>query len=428
MGTQRLYSAGESSRRITRKLTLANLAMLVILFTVCIIFLNVFTQTSMTTRTDEKLERDLAGFSQSHLLSESHSQRLPAGLLPLIYFFDIQEGYINPHPADFMIAEHMDEILSRNLPEGYSTQVVENRSYRTYRVVYDNPLLFWEQDESYNVTETVSLLDITSEKAMIDSLRFASVGCLLVSILVFGIFSYWRARKAIVPINEAWEKQRQFAADTSHELRNPLASIQTNAELLLANPDQTIEQESKRVASILDSSHHMSSMVSTLLTLARADADQDEFSYSTVDLSQIAETMYEQFAQIASLRDIHVTADIEPGVQLTGDQERLTELLSILLDNAIRYTEPKGSVTISWTIDKNRPVVSIADTGIGIADEEIDAVFQRFYRNDKARFINPEGTGLGLAIARWIVDRHDANLTITSTLNKGTRVTIMFHA
>ena len=427
MGKQRIYSAGESSRRITRKLTLANLIMLVILFALCIVFLNVFTQTSTTARTDEKLERDLAGFSQSHLSSESHSQRLPSGLLPLIFFFDAQEGYINPHPADYMVAEHMDEILSRNLPEGYSTQVIGDRSYRIYRVVYDETLVFWEQDESYNVTETVSFLDITSEKAMIDSLRFASAGCLIASILIFGVFSYWRARKTIVPINEAWEKQRQFAADTSHELRNPLASIQTNAELLLANPDRTVEQESKHVAAILDSSHHMASMISTLLTLARADADQDEFSYSSVDLSEVAESMYEQFAQIASARDIRVIAHIESGVRLTGDRERIGELLSILLDNAIRYTEPGGTVTISCTLDKSRPVVSIEDTGIGIADDEIDSVFQRFYRNDKARFINPEGTGLGLAIARWIVDRHDAELTVSSVLGEGTRFTITFH-
>ena len=171
----------------------------------------------------------------------------------------------------------------------------------------------------------------------------------------------------------------------------------------------------------------MASMISTLLTLARADADQDEFSYSSVDLSEVAESMYEQFAQIASARDIRVIAHIEPGVRLTGDRERIGELLSILLDNAIRYTEPGGTVTISCTLDKSRPVVSIEDTGIGIADDEIDSVFQRFYRNDKARFINPEGTGLGLAIARWIVDRHDAELTVSSVLGEGTRFTITFH-
>lgn len=427
MGRQRIYSAGESSRRIVRKLTFANLAMLVVLFALCVAFLNVFTQSSMTGRTDEKLERDLAGFSQSHLSTEEHSQRLPSGLLPLIFFFDTHEGYINPHPADYMVSEHMDEILARNLPEGYSTQTVDGRSYRVYRVVYDEPLMFWEQGESYNVTETVSLLDITSEKAMIDSLRLASAVCLGVSIIVFGIFSYWRARKTIVPINEAWEKQRQFAADTSHELRNPLASIQANAELLLTNPDRTVKQESRHVAAILDNSHRMSSMISTLLTLARADADQDEFSYSRVDLSEVSHEVCEQFEQIGELRDIRVLSRIEPDVFVTGDRERLAELFSILLDNAIRYTEPGGTITLSCAIERNRPIVSVEDTGIGIANEEIDAVFQRFYRNDKARFINPEGTGLGLAIASWIVDRHDAELTVSSAVGKGTRFAIAFH-
>ncbi len=399
---------------------------MLVLFALCLVFLNVFTQQSLTNQTDQRLARDLDGFSQSHLSPELHSARLPSGLLPIIFFHDQSEGYSNPHPADHMIPSDTDAILSRDLPEGYSTQTVDDRTYRIYRVTHEEPLQFWEQGESFIVDETVSFLSITSEKAMIDLLRIASAASLVVSIAVFGVFCYWQARRTIVPITEAWSKQRQFAADTSHELRNPLASIQANAELLLVNPDHTIEEESRHVAAILESSQRMSSMLSTLLTLARADADQDELTYEQVDLSALLDGLIDQFEQIGSLRGIAVSGSIESSVVLVGDRERLTELFSVLLDNAIRYTGPGGNVRLTCSVERGYPRVAVEDTGIGISAAELDAVFQRFYRNGEARFVNPEGTGLGLSIAQWIAERHNAELSVTSSEGKGSCFTVTF--
>lgn len=426
MGRPRRYIAGESSRRIVRKLTIANLAVMLALFALCLVFLNMFTQQTMTAQTDERLERDLFGFSQSHQSPEEHSQRLPSGLLPIIFFYDEGDGYVNPHPADYMIAEDTDAILARGLPDGYSTQTIHGRTYRIYRVENETPLRFWEQGQSYIVTETVSFVDITPQKAMVDSLRLASILSLLASVVVFGVFCYRQARKSIVPITEAWDKQRQFAADTSHELRNPLAVVQTNAELLLANPNHTIEQESKHVAAILDSSHRMASMLSTLLTLARADADLDEVTYEQLDMSRLLEDLCVQFEQIGSLKGIRMSHDIEPEITLSGDRERLTELFSVLLDNALRYTEPGKTVRLTCRVERGCPCVRVEDTGIGIAEDELESIFQRFYRNDRARFINPEGTGLGLSIAQWIVDRHEAELSVTSVEGEGSCFAVAF--
>ena len=261
---------------------------------------------------------------------------------------------------------------------------------------------------------------------MLHSLQGASVLCLAVSAVLFAAFGYALAKRSLVPINEAWEKQRRFAANTSHELRNPLAVIQTNAELLLRHPDSSVQDESEHVAAILDSSGRMSSMLATLLTLARADADEDEISRERVCLSDVLEETCAQFTQIGAGRGVAVAYDIVPAVQVMGDRKRLAELFSILLDNAIRYTEPGGIVRATCTCATRDATVTIGDSGIGMSPDDRARVFQRFYRSDGARDANPEGTGLGLPIAQWIAERHNAEMHLESEEGRGTVVAIVF--
>lgn len=426
MRRQRIYSAGELSQAITRKLTLSNLAIMLALFTICVAALNVYAVQSTNQRIDAEMERRLQGFTNSHLSAEEHSQRLPGGLLPIIYFLDSTGAYTNPHPSDLIIEEDIDLLLARDLPEGFSTQYAHGRAYRTYVDSYDPALTFWEQGAEYLVSETISFQDITSEDAMLHSLQGASVLGVIVSALLFAGFGFVLARRALVPINEAWEKQRRFAADTSHELRNPLTVIKTNAELLLHHPNRTVQEESEHVAAILDSSNRMSSMLGTLLTLARADADEDEVSREHVDLTEVLDNACAQFQQIGAGRDIALTCDIARCVPVLGDRKRLVELFSILLDNAIRYTPRGGAVRVACARAGKTAVVTVTDTGVGMSPPDFDRVFQRFYRSSVARDMNPEGTGLGLPIAQWIAERHSAELHIESEAGRGTTVTITF--
>ncbi len=426
MAKKTAYSAGESSRRITRKLTFANLAVMTVLLALSLVALNVVTTVATYHRIDSEQVRQLIGFAKSHFSAEEHSERLPAGLLPNIFFLDNDEGYINPHPTDTASPADAEALLASTIPPGESNVTIDGRTFRIHRVVYDDPLVFWEQGHSYQAAETVSITDITSEAANLELLRWVSLACFAVSALVFGIFAYWQARKTIVPINEAWGKQRQFTADTSHELRNPLAVVQANAELLLKNPDATIRDQGAQVAAILDGSGRMSSMLSTLLTLARADADQIEILDERVALSDLLQRDFELFEPIGALRDIAITAALEPGAFVRGDGSRLHELFSVLIDNAIRYTEPGGSVTIACAVRAQEVEVGIVDGGIGMSEKDLASVFERFYRGEGAQTVNPEGTGLGLPIAKWIAERHDATFKIESVRGKGTRVTLAF--
>ncbi|NTU88827.1 MAG: sensor histidine kinase [Actinobacteria bacterium] len=423
---QKVHSTAELSRKITWKIALSNLLAMLTLFILCMVALNVSTNLYITQQIDKEIDRQLQGFTRSHLYPEEHSQRLPAGLLPIIYFYDRDSGYINPHPAESIIEEDVQALLASELSDGFSNQTINGNHYRIYRVEYDPLLTFWELGTSYQVSETVSIQDIQSETAMFELLAKLSAAFIVLGALIFTIQGYLLARRALVPINRAWENQRRFVADTSHELRNPLAIVQTNAELLLNHPENTIEEESERISAILESSSRMSGMLATLLTLARSDANEEEILHEQVDLSAVLTAICEQFIQIAAAREVTMSFSIESGLYILGDKERIIELFSILLDNAIRYSGIQGTVQVMCYQTGGTITVYIVDNGIGISPEDLSSVFNRFYRGDIARSVNPGGTGLGLSIAHWIAERHNAEIQIESEEGEGTRITLKF--
>lgn len=424
--SRRIIDGRSSSKRAVRKLTLANLALMCILFLVCIAALNVYTLSETNRRIDGELEYQLQGFEKSHLSPEEHSSRLPLGLLPVIYFHEIDGDYINPHPGGRVPVADAEALLLRPLPEGHSTQEVDGRWYRVYRVMSQFAQTFWEDGVSYQVDETVSIADVTSEHMMQGSLLLASIAGLIVSFFVFGIYSYRRAKATIEPINDAWERQRRFTADTSHELRNPLASVQANAELMLKSPDSTVAEQGERLGAILDGASRMGSLLSRLLTLARADAGGTDLEMAPVDMGALLEVLAARFSPVAQVRGVEMSVVVFDSCCIKGDSRRLDEMFSILIDNAIRYTPAPGEVTVECRKEKGRVRISVRDNGIGIPEDELDAMFARFHRGDRAREINPEGSGLGLPIAQWIAFGHGAELHFFSEVGKGTTVTAVF--
>lgn len=188
----------------------------------------------------------------------------------------------------------------------------------------------------------------------------------------------------------------------------------------------TVEEESEHVAAIISSSNKMSSMLGTLLTLARSDANEDELRYECTCISDILQTASSQFAQIGAGKGLSFSADIEPALTVLGDAKRLEELFSVLLDNAVRYTQPGGSVRVRCAASNGAVEVSVQDTGIGMPEADLRTVFERFYRGERAREVNPEGMGLGLAIAQWKADRHQASIHVDSEEEKGTTIVLTF--
>jgi signal transduction histidine kinase len=233
---------------------------------------------------------------------------------------------------------------------------------------------------------------------------------------------YWLAGRALQPIQKSVNAQHTFVADASHELRTPLSLIRANAEMLKRGgsspPDPSF------VDDIITETDRLAYLVGQMLTLARSDAAAVKLDLERLDLGAVATDITRQMRLLADEKHISVNTQVDGETIVQGDQQRLGELAIILLDNAIKYTDEGGSVTVRTETQDGRAVLTVTDTGRGIPEEALRHVFDRFYRADKARSREMGGTGLGLAIARWIAEAHGGAIKIDSAVDRGTTVTV----
>ena len=235
---------------------------------------------------------------------------------------------------------------------------------------------------------------------------------------------YLLAGLALRPISAALDRQRAFVADASHELRTPLSLIRANAELLKRHASEPVNANVTSVDDIIQETDRLGSLVGQMLTLARADAGQAALTFAPVDLRQVAEEVTRQVKLLAEEKGVKLAAQVDGPLTMRGDALRLRELLLILLDNALNYTERGGSISLKLAALPGRAQVTVADSGRGIEPEPLRHIFDRFYRADRARSREEGGAGLGLAIAKWIVEGHGGSIRAESEPGRGTTVTV----
>ncbi|MDF2595146.1 MAG: hypothetical protein K0R69_1487 [Clostridia bacterium] len=220
------------------------------------------------------------------------------------------------------------------------------------------------------------------------------------------------------------ERQKQFVSDASHELRTPIAIIEGYTDLLdrWGKEDPKILTES--IHSIKYETHSMKQLVEQLLFLARSDRNTLKVNKTVINLSEVLKQVVKETSFIDDEHEFLCKADEE--VLILGDAHLIKELIRILVDNAIKYTPEGGTITLYSVNTSKNILLSVKDTGIGIASEHIEHLFERFYRAEEARDKNSGGTGLGLAIAKWIADIHTASITVSSTLGEGAEFIVFF--
>ncbi|MDF2960654.1 MAG: sensor histidine kinase [Paenibacillus sp.] len=269
---------------------------------------------------------------------------------------------------------------------------------------------------------------LEAEERMLNTLRRDILTGIAAGVVISVLAGYFLAGRAFVPIRRSWEKQQQFVTDASHELRTPTSVIQAQTELLFRHPNHTIEQESQNIANILKESKRMGKLIDDLLTLARSDSNQLQIRTSGISLGPLLEDIAFQFRYLADIKEVEIRTRIQEPVLLWGDEERIRQLLVILLDNALKFTPAKGLIEIDCRKNSHSIQLSVQDTGCGIPEEEISHIFERFYRVDKTRSREDGGTGLGLSIAKWIVEAHGGEISAQSEPNAGTKINIWFPA
>ena len=220
-------------------------------------------------------------------------------------------------------------------------------------------------------------------------------------------------------IESAFRRITEFTADASHELRTPLALIHTEAELALRR-SRDADEYREALRHILLEADRTTKLIEELLVLARADSGREALDIRPIDLLTTLRACATKWNQVASLRNLQFEKHVEaPRLPVMGDENALRRMLDILLDNAFKFTPSPGKVRLSAEDKHGRVVISVEDTGIGIAPEDQGRIFERFYRVDKARNRELGGSGLGLAIAQWIVQLHKGSISAKSELGKG---------
>ena len=233
---------------------------------------------------------------------------------------------------------------------------------------------------------------------------------------------------AMKPVREAYEKQRQFAADASHELRTPLAVVLASADLLRSDPSITSPFLKQVIEDVRDEVKKMTKLVSDLLTVARTDGKANQMRLVRMDLVSAVQQTVRIMRPFAEKKDIVIDEELPKRVEIHADEQKIRQLILILVDNAVKYTSEHGRISVCVQEDRGSVKLSVSDTGIGIAPEHQERIFERFYRVDKARSRRMGGNGLGLAIAREIVEAHGGSIAVESEPGKGTTFHIRLKA
>jgi heavy metal sensor kinase len=220
-------------------------------------------------------------------------------------------------------------------------------------------------------------------------------------------------------LEAAFKKITQFTADASHELRTPVALMRTRAELSLRKP-RSAEEYRDALAEVHSELEKTSSLVEKLMVLARADYGAETLQLATTDLAEVVREACGQGAALAESKQIEFHNQIpQQPVWIEADPHALGRLFLILIDNAVKYTPPGGRVEVAVAGENGSALGVVRDTGIGIAEEDLPHIFERFYRADKARSRESGGVGLGLSIGRWIAEAHAGTIEVQSSLGHG---------
>ncbi len=320
--------------------------------------------------------------------------------------------------------------------------------------------------ENYTVVLMAPLADVDANLARV---RTVLVTALPLALVLAGFIGYWLSRKALAPIDRlraqtdritathldrrlpienrgdelgrltetinemiarlerSFAEIRRFTADASHELRTPLAVLRTEIEVAMG---KSLDEHAQRnlLASLLEECQRLSSLTDQLLALSRDDAGVTRYATERIDLSSLVAAVVETMTPLAEVKQQTLAFHGRDEAYISGDASKLRQVFYNLLDNAVKFTPPGGQIEVNMDVGNNMISARVQDSGIGISNDQLPRVFDRFYRADKARSHDTRGTGLGLSIVRTIVVAHGGTVEMRSEPGCGATCVVAFPA
>lgn len=245
----------------------------------------------------------------------------------------------------------------------------------------------------------------------------------LVLVLIL-LLAYRIAKFALRPVENSYKMLKQFTEDSSHELKTPLAIIRTNIDIALSKDDSNTDYLRNKMEFVNRAANRMTDIVSRMALLSKLDSGNFKVEKSTIDLYSFIEEKKEEFEEISEKKNINLEFHGDRDIKLILDPSGLGEIMTNILNNAITYTGDGGKVSISLKNLGDRALISISDTGIGMSEEDLKHIFDRFYRSDRSRSRNTGGAGLGLSIVKEMVDLIGGTIEVTSEEGKGSTFSV----
>ena len=312
---------------------------------------------------------------------------------------DTSGNYLATLNNDDLSQETAQQYITEIISCGYETGML-NKTYQFYQAEKPNGTL-------------IVLTDKSREIQMQKNLTRTTIVIGMITLIVLSVFAFFLSRKIMQPLKLAFEKQKQFISDASHELKTPLTVISANADVLSGEIG-----ENKWLTYIKSQTDRMNVLVNDLLNLTRLENNTSNFIRTDFDLSKAITNTALPFECQAFESGKKFIVDVEDGLTVNGSEQHIRQMAAIFIDNALKYAKDGGLVRVTLKKQNDKKVLSVYNTGSGVREEEVDKIFERFYRSDSSRNRSTGGYGLGLAIAKSIIDKHKFKVYVDNAEGK----------
>ena len=336
----------------------------------------------------------------------------------IVIIRDKNKNVLNEEDLGRSYHEYLTQL---NFNDKLLNKIYNIRINNTYNYRSINLELYPDTD---NTRYVQLLINVDSENELVAHYFDIITVAILAGITMSIVASYILSKKTLVPIADTLKKQMEFVQNASHELRTPLTIIQAKQELLLEEPDAKIIDKSEEIMLTLNETKRLTKLTKDLMTLARADENKIKLKKEKTDIDELIEGLAKPYIEMAELAEKKINLNLQYNEEVSIDASKIYQVLVILLDNAIKYREKGDTIEILTYSKDGKFTLEVRDTGIGISDEAITHIFDRFYREDKARNRETGGSGLGLSIADVIVKAHNGTIKASHNKPKGTIFTI----
>ena len=356
---------------------------------------------------DEKPDKEHR--EEGDFFSFMHKDDKPMHFLPSVFIMLDEDGLVADSKINYL--ELSDDDI-KNLANTIASLKQSRGKVASYNLDY----ITVKQD---NLTYIVAA-DNSFESGNIRNLFILCLLSFILSFFVFFVISLILSAWILKPVEKAWQQQNRFVSDASHELRTPITVILANLNILASKKEELIKTQYQWIDNTKEEASRMKQLVDELLFLARSDDRQSKLVFSEINLSEVLLSRMLSFEALAFEKGIKLDYDIADNLKILGHEGNVKQLLSILLDNAMKYCGEKGSVYLKAYYIKEKTFVLIQNSGEPIDTEDLKHIFERFYRTDKSRARTEGGYGLGLAIAKTIVESMHGRISVLSDKENGT--------